>query len=216
MYKAVLFDMDGVLVDSERLAMEYMFKACEHFGFELRKDDFLALRSNTDEYCYEYYRERYGPGFDFYEIRDYRRKIMDEFVEREGLPLKPGVMEALESVRKAGLKLAVATSTHYGRAMDKLRLAGIADRFDMVISASMVEHGKPAPDVYLHAAEMVGEAPEDCIAVEDSPNGVASAHAAGCSVVIVPDLTEPNEEMRSKGTWVIRSLEELPRIIEGI
>lgn len=108
----------------------------------------------------------------------------------------------------------MVTSSDFDRAMVYIRMLGIEDRFDTIVSASMVELGKPNPDVYLYAAEIIGENPEDCIAVEDSPNGVRSAYSAGCKVAMYPDLTEPDEEMREMSSWVLDSIKDLIKIVD--
>ena len=119
---------------------------------------------------------------------------MREHIARYGIDKKPGVDELLDYLKAHGIRTAVATATDPVRAKDYLTRIGIYDKFDRVICASMVENGKPKPDIYLYACEQIGESPCDCIAVEDSPNGVRAASDAGLRTVMVPDLTKPDEE----------------------
>lgn len=214
MIKAILFDMDGVLIDTERINLRFTIEAAKDFGFDLKPEDALKQRSTAPEESDRYYRSVYGEDFDFYAIRDERRRRMRDFIEENGLDLKEGVREVFEHLEKMNLKKAVVTSTQYDRAMNYIRMLGIENRFDAIVSASMVERGKPYPDVYLYAAEKINEKPENCIAVEDSPNGVRAAYGAGCKVAIFPDLTEPDEEMRNMGTWVLKSMESLIGILD--
>jgi HAD superfamily hydrolase (TIGR01509 family) len=214
MIKAILFDMDGVLIDTERINLRFTIEAAKDFGFDLKPEDALKQRSTAPEESDRYYRSVYGEDFDFYAIRDERRRRMRDFIEENGLDLKEGVREVFEHLEKMNLKKAVVTSTQYDRAMNYIRMLGIENRFDAIVSASMVERGKPYPDVYLYAAEKINEKPENCIAVEDSPNGVRAAYGAGCKVAIFPDLTEPDEEMRNMGTWVLESMESLIGILD--
>ena len=111
------------------------------------------------------------------------------------IPLKPQVPQTLEKLRQMGYSMAVVTATAQEQAVSNLKLAGLLPFFDHVISASMVKRGKPAPDVYLYACEVLGVQPENCYAVEDSPNGVMSAHAAGCRTIMIPDLSQPDAEL---------------------
>ena len=119
---------------------------------------------------------------------------MREHIAKYGIEKKPGVDEILSYLAEKNMKRAVATATDPERTKQYLTQIGIYDKFDKIVSATTVENGKPQPDVYLYACEQIGEKPEDCIAVEDSPNGILSAYRAGLSVVMVPDLTEPDEE----------------------
>ena len=127
-------------------------------------------------------------------IRARRKQLMKEHIEKNGIEKKPDVDEILDYLRSKNIKTAVATATDPERTKQYLTQIGIYDKFDQLVSATTVENGKPEPDVYLYACEQIGEKPKDCIAVEDSPNGILSAYRAGLSVVMVPDLAEPDEE----------------------
>ena len=215
MIKAILFDMDGTLIDSERLNLEFMIQTCKEFGFDVDPADILSLRSNDPETCNRVYRNKYGDSFDFYEIRERRRELMRNHIAENGLPVKPGVYELMAHLKSIDVKTAVVTSTQYDRAMNYMKMIGLDTELDSVISAHMVKNGKPAPDVYLYASKIIGESPCDCLAVEDSPNGVRSAHAAGCKVAVVPDLTPPDDMMRRKSTWIVDNLADLIPIIDS-
>jgi DNA helicase-2/ATP-dependent DNA helicase PcrA len=120
---------------------------------------------------------------------------MEEALEQNGIEIKPGVIELLTYLRKKGIVTAIATATDMERATRYLKKIGLYDYFDRIISATMVKEGKPSPDIYQYACEQIGLAPEECMAVEDSPNGIMSAHLANCIVVMVPDQTEPDEHV---------------------
>ena len=131
-----------------------------------------------------------------------------------GIELKPHAEQALSWLSKNGYRTAVATATPVERATDQLKQLGIAEYFDEIVSAASLEKGKPAPDVYLYACEKLGEDPKDCFAVEDSPNGVLSAYAAGLKVIMVPDQTEPDAELAAKLYACIPSLGELAEVLD--
>lgn len=215
MIRAALFDMDGVLIDTERLNLGFMIETCNEFGFDVKPEDILNMRSVDPDSCARFYRDTYGPDFDFFAIRDARRKKMREHIDANGLPVKKGAVELLDHLRHIGVKTAVVTSTQYDRAVNYMRMVGLEPKFDAIISASMVTRGKPEPDVYLFASDEIGEAPEDCIAIEDSPNGATSAYRAGCRVAFVPDLTAPDDHVRSMSSWVVESLDRLIPIVDS-
>ena len=137
-------------------------------------------------------------------------------MEEEGIEKKPGVPELLSYLKKEGIKSAVVTATKYDRAVKRLEAVGLADSFDTIVSASMVKIGKPHPDVYLFACEQIGEKPEDCIAIEDSPNGLRSASSAGCKTIMVPDLTGPTPDLEEIIYDWAPSLTDVIPIIENM
>ena len=194
---AVLFDLDGTLIDTEKYYQEAWKEAGAHFGLDLGLDKSLQLRSLGKPFARQQFREWFGDEPDIEVVRAYRRQLSDKLIEERGLDLKPGAAELLTWLKNNNIRICLVTASLLDRANKLLDKAGILDMFDDVISAEMVEQGKPAPDVYLHACSRLGISPERTIAVEDSPNGVKSAYRAGCNVVMVPDLTPPDEEINS-------------------
>ena len=214
MIKAVIFDMDGTITDTEWCNVKFWCEAARQFGIEVAEEDILFIRSLEAKKSAEYLASKYE-GFDYYKVRELRRKLMREYVDTYGVKAKPGVRELLTYLRANGIKTALATATQYQHAERYMKDLGFFDLFDSIVCTSMVEHGKPAPDVFLYACRCIGEDPGDCIAVEDSPNGVRSAAAAGCITVMVPDLTPTDEEMRSLIAAEASSLLELRDMIEA-
>ena len=185
--KAVIFDLDGTLIDTERLYRINWPKAMAHFGYEMTDEQALAIRSLGRPYAPVQFKEWFGEDFDYFEVREYRKQLMREDLAKEGIKLKPGAVEILEYLRDNGIVTAMATANGKDRTERYLAELGLRDHFDKVICADMVEHGKPAPDIYAYACQQLGFEPSECMAVEDSPNGVTSAYKAGCKVVYVPD-----------------------------
>lgn len=215
MRKTVIFDLDGTLIDTEKYFKVFWRQAAAHFGFEMSEAQALRLRSLGRPYAPALLKEWFGETFDYVAVREYRRKIMKEYLDKVGIELKPYAEQALLWLSANGYRAAVATATQAERATEQLRQLGIADYFDEIVSAASLEKGKPAPDVYLYACEKLGENPKDCFAVEDSPNGVLSAYAAGLKVIMVPDQTKPDEELSSKLYACIPSLLELQAVLSG-
>ena len=196
--KAVIFDMDGTLTDTEKYYQIAWPKAFAHFGYEAPKDFALELRSLGRPFAPKRFEEVFGEDFDYSAVREYRKGLVEELVKENGIPLKPGAKEILSWLRSKGILTALATANEYPRAERYLKKIDLFDYFDKIICANMVELGKPAPDIYSYAVKALGLLPEETFAVEDSPNGVNSAYGAGCNVIMIPDLTEPDEELRSK------------------
>lgn len=213
MIKAVIFDMDGVLIDTEKHYYVCWQKAAREFGFPFTGEHALMLRSCDAKLAEKMMQEIFGPAFDYYAIRERRRELVNETLLQNGLEMKPEVKEILFYLREKGIKTAVATATPIERTMEHLTKLGIADLFDSIVSAKQVKNGKPAPDVYLYACEKIGMKPEECIAVEDSPNGIRSAYAAGCKPVMVPDLTQPDEDLSKILFGLVDSLLKLKDLV---
>lgn len=207
--QAVLFDMDGTLIDTERYYRIFWPKALAEFGYHMTDEQALSMRSLGRPFAPARLREWFGEGLDYYAVRDMRKKLMEEALVRDGIQVKPGAEALLAFLRENEITTAVVTATDRERADKYLMQTGLSGFFDEVISAVQVEEGKPSPDVYLYACRQLGLAPERCIAVEDSPNGVLSAYRAGCPVVMVPDQTEPDEELTACLYARVNTLDEI-------
>ena len=194
--KAVIFDLDGTLLDTEKLLFRYWRLAAAQYGYDMSPEQALTLRSLTHRLVQPLFTEWFGEDCDYKVLRKRRLELMREHIEKYGFDVKPGAAELLDYLGRKGYMRAVATATDIERASALLKKAGLYENFERIICASMVEWGKPRPDIYIYAAEQLGLSPGECIAVEDSPNGVISAHDAGCFTVMVPDLTPPDDELK--------------------
>lgn len=192
----VIFDMDGTLIDTEKYYRKFWPLALAHFGYEMTDEQALSMRSLGRPFAPVRLKEMFGQELDYYQVRDYRKQLMEECLDREGIQLKKGCIELLTYLKENNIRAAIATATDLERTEKYLGKLGLRDYFSEIVCATMVKEGKPSPDIYQYACEMLHRKPEECIAVEDSPNGVLSAYRAGTKVVMVPDQTEPDEELK--------------------
>ncbi|MBR3283212.1 MAG: HAD family phosphatase [Ruminococcus sp.] len=206
--KGAIFDMDGVLIDTEKLYLRFWKEAAAEFGYDMRDEHVFAVRSMARKYSIPKLKSMLGEDFPTEEVRSRRTELMNDFISKSGIETKKGLFRLLNHLRDSGIKIAVATATQRERTLSYLSRIGALEFFDAVICGDMVTAGKPAPDIYLTAAAELGLPPEECAAFEDSPNGLMAAHSAGCYTVMVPDLTQPDDEVSPYIDNVIEDLGE--------
>ena len=214
MIKAVIFDLDGTLLDTEKYFRICWPKAFEHFGYKMTDEQALYMRSLGRPFTQEFQKKISGdPNFDYEKVRSYRAELMEQLLAEKGLELKPGALEILSYLKEHKILRAIATASPVDRTVRYLERVGIQNSFDKIISARMVQNGKPAPDVYIFACEQLGLQPQDCLAVEDSPNGVLSAYRAGCKVCMIPDQDEPDPEISKLLYAKLPSLDKIAGVL---
>ena len=214
-YDAVVFDMDGVIFDSERAVMNCWLELAEKYSIENIRQPYFACVGTTMKRTREIMLETYGPDFPY---DTYAKEASIRYHEKyDGgrLPMKPGVVELLSYLKNEGKKIALASSTRRQTVVNQLRDAGILDFFDAVICGDMVERSKPAPDIFLKACEKLHVVPEKAFAIEDSYNGIRSAHVGGLRPIMVPDLLPANEEMEELTEAILGSLLEVAGYLRG-
>jgi len=192
--KGVLFDMDGVILDTEKLYARFWQEACIAHGYPMTYGQALGMRSLNRAAGQKQLERYFGPGIDIHPIRDTRIALMDAYTDEFGVDPKLGIRELLAAIRERGLKCAITTSSPIERVKRHLGPLGLADSFDAICTGYDVARGKPEPDIYLHGAATLGLKPEECIALEDSPAGLLSASRAGCLTVMIPDRDPADEK----------------------
>lgn len=209
---AVIFDMDGLMLDSERAIIGCLAEAARELGHDLPEVLWLSMVGHSEAVCRHLLDEAVGEAQR--ELVLQRSHALYEAVVVAGMPHRPGIIEMLEFLRLRGIPRAVATSTRRPLALRKLEASQLLPYFDAVCTSSDVEHPKPAPDVYLLAARSLDVDPALCLVLEDSPTGVRAALAAGMHPIQIPDLLEPDDAVRALGHTILPSLHDARVLLE--
>ena len=208
--KGVLFDMDGVVLDTEKLYCRFWREAAMALGYPMTVEQALGMRSLNAQAGQRKLESYFGPGVSREAMKQKRVELMDAYVSIHGVDPKPGISELLDELKCRGIRTAITTSSPMDRVRRYLQSLGLLEKFDCLCSGHDVPHGKPEPDIYLHGAACVGLSPEECLAIEDSHAGILSASCAGCLTVLIPDLDEPTPEMLAP---LYACCEKLPDIL---
>ena len=206
--KGAVFDMDGLLIDTEKLYLKFWKQAAADYGYDMKDEHVFAIRSLARKYSVPKLKGFFGEDFPTEDVRKRRTELINAYIEENGIEIKKGMRELISYLKENGIKCAVATATARDRTELYLRKIDAFDLFDAVICGDMVTNGKPEPDIYITAAANLGLKPEECAAFEDSPNGIRSAYAAGCHAIMIPDLTPPDDEILPMLSGVYASLDE--------
>lgn len=212
---AVIFDMDGLMFDTERVYIEAWDYVGEKMG--VGKAGYMNLKTlgMNAELSRKVWQEEFGNRFDERMLREYTREFLSDYYEKNGLPVKKGLYSLLDYLKEQDCRLAVASSSKQAEIEEHLKDAGVSGYFQVVIGGDRISHSKPDPEIYQRACEMLGENPKDCYALEDSKNGLLAAHRAGCIPLMVPDLWEPDEEVLGIIAGKFDDLEQVRDYLKG-
>lgn len=205
-FDAVVFDMDGVIFDSERAVMNCWIELAKKYDIKDIEEPYLACTGTTDAKTKEIMLNAYGEDFPYDEYAKEASVMYHEKYDGGRLPMKPGVKEILTFLKDNGKKIALASSTRRQTVLNQLRDAGILDYFNEIVTGDMVTRSKPEPDIFLLACEKISTAPERAYAIEDSYNGIRAASAGKLRPIMVPDLLPSNEEMEGLAETVVTDL----------
>ena len=206
----VIFDLDGTLLDSEKYYVKYWMEASKELGFPLTFERALELRSLEASLAEEKFLSWFGKRVDLDAIKNRRNEKMKDLL----IPSKPWVKELVSYLQENDIPYGICSASNAPRCHKFLLRAGIDDLFPILVSAKECKRGKPYPDPYLYALDKMGASANECLCVEDSPNGFYSAISANIKTVFAVDLSEPTSDIASKAYGVIHSLKELPELIE--
>lgn len=207
--KAVVFDMDGILFDTERLWMDGWSEIAKKNGLpnmeEVAKQCIGLNGADTKQTVLNHC----GEDFQYDVFSSQIGRWVKDTIQRKGLPMKLGVNKILAYLKQSGTPIGLASSSKYSSIISHLKEANIIDYFDVIVAGDMIEHSKPKPDIYILACNKLGVDPKDTYAIEDSPNGIRSAHAAGMRPIMVPDLVKPDAEMEELSYLICKDLMEV-------
>ena len=216
MVSGIIFDMDGVLIDSERQSNEGWLWAAGQLGVDMPMWLIDSFKGAPAELCCKFFDDYYKGVIDYWEAKELRTQHVYKIRETEGIPVKKGVKDIFEYIRNYGLKCAVATSTRRESAEKTLHEIGVWDYLDAVVYGDEVERGKPEPDIFLRAAKAIGVNPSEAVVVEDSINGIKAGYAAGMRVVHIPDTIAIDDDIRKLTYMVCDDLNGLIDVVESI
>ena len=212
MLQGVLFDMDGLMFDTERIGRDGWRKASETLHIDLPEEIIAAMRGTGTDRCREIFNAAI-PGSLYDTVHDLRLRYADEVIAADGVPVKPGLPELLRWLKASGIPAVLATSTRREKALTYLQQTDVERYFTAAVFGPEVAHPKPAPDIFLAAAAAIRADPAHCVVLEDSPNGLQAAKAAGCPAIVVPDLTPAPAENEHLWNYCAKSLHEVQQIL---
>lgn len=205
-YQAVVFDMDGVIFDTERLVIEFWKEVAKKHNIPNVEHTCIQCLGTNRVRTREIFLENYGADFPFDPYRAEVTELFNTHYKGVPLPTKPGIRELLNYLQEQDIKVGLASSTAQHLVRDEIGTAGLLPYFQTLVCGDMVEHSKPAPDIFLKACEILNADPTKSIAIEDSFNGIRSAHCAGMTPIMVPDQVQPTDEIRALAFHVMPSL----------
>ena len=213
--KAVLFDMDGLMVDTESLATEAFIHSAKKQGYDMTKEETLLVLGFTTKSIYEFW-ENYFKNSDVSgkQLVDDHYKYIENILFTTGPRKMPYIEELLKYLKESNYKVAVASSSNMNHIINNMEKTGLKKYIDEFASGAEVENSKPAPDVFLLAAERLGVKPENCLVLEDSKAGVIAGSSAGAKVIMVPDMFKPDEECKEKAYRIVNNLGEVISVLE--
>ena len=204
--KVFIFDLDGLLLNTEIVYNKCWCEAANFCGYNLTYENALELRSLDSNLAKDFLFKLFGSNFDYAKVKQKRNELMKHYFATNGITSKKGAKDLLNFCKLKGYKIAIASASDEHQIYEKLNIAGIDTKFDFIVSTKSLERGKPYPDIYIHTCMQLKVEPKEVLVFEDSPNGIKAAYAAGCNVIMIPDLTMPTEEINK---MIINSFDNL-------
>lgn len=210
----VIFDMDGLMFDTERLGMQAMQTCYESHGYPLTKDIYLEIVGTNGQVANDILKKHFGENFPLEQLRKETRQLLDELIEKEGLPLKPGLLNLLQYLKENKIPCAIASSTAHKRVIDYLKMAQLEAYFNFIIGGDEVKQTKPYPDIFLKALDKAQIEAASALVLEDSQNGIIASHKAHIPVICIPDMKVHPKEINDLCFAVLENLTQVIDILK--
>lgn len=204
--KVFIFDLDGLLLDTEMVYNKCWREAIQYCGYNLTYENALELRSLDSNLAKDFLIKLFGSDFDYLKVKQKRNELMKQYFAQNGINAKKGAKELLAYCKENNYTIAIASASDKTQIYEKLNIAGIDTKFDFIVSTKSLERGKPYPDIYIHTCMQLKVEPKEVLVFEDSPNGVKAAYDAGCNVIMIPDLTKPTIDIEK---MIVKSFDNL-------
>ncbi|WP_019243439.1 MULTISPECIES: HAD family hydrolase [Bacillus] len=215
MIKAIIFDMDGLMFDSERLGIYITEKVMNDLPFDFDQDLNMRIIGTNMEYCKNEYVKTYGIDFPFDDMMRQKKEMTIHYYEENDIPKKAGLIELLQFLKENNYKIGVATSTYREKAEYMLKKANIYPFFNVIVCGDEVEQSKPNPDIYLKALQKLNVQKNEAFVIEDSENGLIAGQNAGISTIFIKDLITPNGKVLEKVTHKANTLHDVITILQA-
>ena len=214
-FSAVIFDMDGLMLDTESIARCAWQRAALDWGYTIKNELYAQAIGRRIQDTKNILLRAFGKSFPFNEIRKCKQKYIDEYIAEHGIPKKPGLIKLLDLIDELSLLKAIGSSTAKKSVLRKLTLSGLIQRFDTLVCGDEIQNGKPAPDIFLTTAERLQVPAKQCLVLEDSEPGIEAAHTAGMIPVMIPDLIEPSQKIAALAYKIYPTLNEFTTFLSS-
>lgn len=213
--QGVIFDMDGLMFDTERVSDFAWREAGKKLGYDITYKFMAGIHGLQPADYIPLMQKEFGEKFDFEAVRKIQREITADYYSKNGIPVKFGLVSLLKYLKANGYKLAVASSSSAEVVLRNLSAACVRGYFDAVITGDMIAHGKPEPDIFLKACESLSLKPSDCLVLEDSPHGILAAERAGMRSIMIPDVVVPGENEKKLAAFILPTLDKVINVLEN-
>jgi len=215
-FKAVIFDMDGLLIDSERSSFEAWKLVAARHGYKMTPEIFANVVGTSLEETNEVFKKAFGSDFEGEKLREEKDRLFESNFIKKGLPLKAGAIECLRFLNEIKIPWAIGTTTKKRAAILRLKHSGLAPFVSTIVYGDEVEHRKPEPDLFLEAARRLNILPSDCLVVEDSETGAMAGINAGMQVILIPDMRQPSSDISRRVVGILEDLDELLSLLKSL
>lgn len=214
--KAVIFDMDGLMVDTEPVGNMICVESNKKFGYVITENMLFDLIGRNVQSAKLYFKEVFGDDYPYDEIRKENARLRKEYYKTHKIEVKPGLYQLLDYLKNSGIKMAVASSTVSETVLKNLKDIHVEHYFDCIIGGEQIENGKPAPDIFLKALELLDVKNNEAVVLEDSKNGILASFDAGIPVICIPDIVKHTKDTLEKTYMVLDSLDQVIDQVEKL